>query len=202
MHVKYYFVSALYSSWNWISELEVSMKKKSTQNFSMSVTLLDSLVRALKTTASKARREKSRRFPTISSGRHLEPLLGRLWRERPLLVEQPSSGGAVKALVPSDRPEHVDRIDVHSLLLSERLCISVALSCLSLPPSEHLGDAHPQRVLGHLAPRPPLLHLLLRRSALALAPVLLLDPAQERLDLGGEHRRWQRGSRLFRILGG
>ena len=53
-------------------------------------------------------------------------------------MEKAASGRTVKTLVPSDRSKHIDWVNVDPLLLSERLSISSALPCLSLPPREHL----------------------------------------------------------------
>ena len=100
-------------------------------------------------------------------------------------MEQPSPGGAVKALVPPDATEHVDRVDVDALLHGEGRAVFLDLG---LPASEHLGDAHFEAVLGLLRPAPPAaaaLLLLLGGAALALAPVLLLDALEEGVELGG-----------------
>ena len=100
-------------------------------------------------------------------------------------MEQPSPGGAVKALVPPDAPKHVYRVDVDALLQGEGRAVILDLC---LPASQHLGDAHFEAVLGLLRPTPPpgaALLLLLGGAALALAPVLLLDALEEGVELGG-----------------
>ena len=68
-------------------------------------------------------------------------LLGTLGRPGSLSVEQTSSGGAVQTLVPPQTSENIDRVNVDSAFLCERLHSSsfVLIVRLTFPSVEHLG---------------------------------------------------------------